>query len=364
MSNQTVNYGNNQKFFIYYINNKFYFMPAGGDKVVDVSANSGNVQIYGSDIGTEGTAAYVARAFGLEIVSIYGGTKTQPDFPDTFTATIKNNASNKYITANGSVLIGEDKNGADNQKFNFIRQPNGSWIIESVANTGKVFSVAGAPIDCSGVRVTLAQLTGGAYQTFFIIEKEGTHYIKTSYSYNALDMAANSHNINLHTTGDAAEQLAAQRYTIEIVEEEFDETELVLNPSSKYNKDGEILNKVSEGQTAFDVLSNFKNKLAKVFDENGNEVALTEKVGTGFKIELIVDGAKIDSLTVIVLGDVNGDGAVDSTDYLKIKKQFLGENSISGIFLSSADIDKNGIIDSTDYLKIKCHFLGSFNLFA
>ncbi len=60
-------------------------------------------------------------------------------------------------------------------------------------------------------------------------------------------------------------------------------------------------------------------------------------------------------------GDVDGTGVVDSTDYLRLKKVFLGEMpSPKGIYMYSADMDQNGSIDSTDYLQIKKIFLGTY----
>ena len=58
---------------------------------------------------------------------------------------------------------------------------------------------------------------------------------------------------------------------------------------------------------------------------------------------------------------MDGSGVVDSTDYLRLKKVFLGEfPSPEGIYMYSADMDQSGKIDSTDYLQIKKIFLGTY----
>ena len=58
-----------------------------------------------------------------------------------------------------------------------------------------------------------------------------------------------------------------------------------------------------------------------------------------------------------VIGDVNGDGKVTSTDYQIIKKIFAG-SSFSAEVEEKADINNDGAITSTDYLIIKYIFLG------
>ena len=53
------------------------------------------------------------------------------------------------------------------------------------------------------------------------------------------------------------------------------------------------------------------------------------------------------------LGDVDGDGKITSTDYLRIKRAFLKEYTLEGTAFALADVDFNNVINSTDYLKIK-----------
>ncbi len=70
------------------------------------------------------------------------------------------------------------------------------------------------------------------------------------------------------------------------------------------------------------------------------------------------------SYVAVISGDVDGNGIVDSTDYLRIKQYCLGSLQLSGAFYEASDVDASGVIDSTDYLRIKGHFLGTFDLYA
>ena len=71
---------------------------------------------------------------------------------------------------------------------------------------------------------------------------------------------------------------------------------------------------------------------------------------------------KADAEPQYLLGDVNNDGAIDSTDYLRIKGHFLGTYTLEGAALVAGDVNKDSAIDSTDYLRIKGHFLGTYTI--
>jgi hypothetical protein len=58
-------------------------------------------------------------------------------------------------------------------------------------------------------------------------------------------------------------------------------------------------------------------------------------------------------------GDLDQDGNITSTDYLKVKEMFLGSYALTASEKILADIDNDGGIDSIDYLSIKNHFLGN-----
>lgn len=71
--------------------------------------------------------------------------------------------------------------------------------------------------------------------------------------------------------------------------------------------------------------------------------------------------AAIDALDpVLLLGDVNNDGVINSTDYFIAKRLVLGTYNYNEGFVTRGDIDGNGKIDTTDYIKIKRHVLGTY----
>ena len=138
---------------------------------------------------------------------------------------------------------------------------------------------------------------------------------------------------------------------------------LVLT-NEKYEIKDNFLCNVSEETGVSEIISAFSTKGIAVFNAEGKKVSESEKIGTGYVVSLIVGGETVDSLTVIILGDVDGSGIVDSTDYLRTKQHFLGKLTLEGLYAMASDVDNSQTIDATDYLKIKSHFLGNNDLYA
>ena len=61
-------------------------------------------------------------------------------------------------------------------------------------------------------------------------------------------------------------------------------------------------------------------------------------------------------------GDVNGDGNVNATDYLMLKRAVLGTFALSDQKKAAADINGDGNVNATDYLMLKRVVLGTYNL--
>ena len=117
-----------------------------------------------------------------------------------------------------------------------------------------------------------------------------------------------------------------------------------------------ILYNVSPGTVYDDFVKHFENDAA-VINNKG------ETVGTG---ELICSGYTVtignSQFCIAVKGDVNGDGDINSTDYILIRLHFLKINQLDNEYLKAADTDLNGFVDTTDYISVKRHILKLFEL--
>ncbi len=61
-------------------------------------------------------------------------------------------------------------------------------------------------------------------------------------------------------------------------------------------------------------------------------------------------------------GDVNGDGTVNSTDFMQVRRHYLGIYSIPEDKITAADVNDDGKINSTDFMQIRRHFLGLYTI--
>lgn len=140
---------------------------------------------------------------------------------------------------------------------------------------------------------------------------------------------------------------------------------ITTTDSSKYEISGKLLGNVVAGTSVNSVLKQLNNnEYLKVFDQSGKQISGSTTVGTGAVVKLYSGSSVVDSITVVILGDIDGNSIVDATDYLRVKSTFIGEFSLNSAERKAADVDGGSIIDATDYLRIKSHFLGEYNLYA
>ena len=128
---------------------------------------------------------------------------------------------------------------------------------------------------------------------------------------------------------------------------------------------GEFLIGVRDNTTLFDLMIGLENaNMLKVYDKNENLITqLDELIGTGSTLVYSFEDIIIEQITIVVLGDISGDGVINSQDYLLAKRAFLGTVSLNKAQLKAASLSEENRVTSSDYLKIKRHFLGSYNLF-
>lgn len=82
-------------------------------------------------------------------------------------------------------------------------------------------------------------------------------------------------------------------------------------------------------------------------------------VGTGAKVT--VNG---DVYTVVLYGDLNGDGAINPADYIIVRKALLKIVELDDIQTVAAIGPKASKVTSTTYIQIRQHILGTYNFFA
>lgn len=85
----------------------------------------------------------------------------------------------------------------------------------------------------------------------------------------------------------------------------------------------------------------------------------TDIVGTGSKILVKENGNILRVYTIIIYGDVNGDGKINSVDLLVLQRHILEIEEINGVYKKAGNVRKDGKKPtSVDLLLIQRHILG------
>jgi len=99
--------------------------------------------------------------------------------------------------------------------------------------------------------------------------------------------------------------------------------------------------------TPVDVAAKFEGaENIRIVDKNGNVLAADALVGTGSKIQLVENGEVVDEVTVVIQGEIDGNGIIDSDDAIYMLRNTLFPDMFPVVV--DDDIDGNGVYDSDD----------------
>ena len=137
-----------------------------------------------------------------------------------------------------------------------------------------------------------------------------------------------------------------------------------LSWSYNQNIDKDLIYNIPEGSTVKAVKSQFTLTAAtiSVTDKDGNELPDNAVIATNHRINIISTTTKnaIKKFTVVIFGDVNGDGRISSLDFVLVKRHVWDISKLSGVYLiagcsSQKSVSGMSSINSLDFVYIKRH---------
>ena len=128
-----------------------------------------------------------------------------------------------------------------------------------------------------------------------------------------------------------------------------------IETSAKAKISGEYI-LATPGIKIQEIAENLKLTNYSATDAAKKTVQNSVKSMTGYTLK---DNLNDKTYTIIVLGDVNGDGEVKSTDYMRIKSYIMDNAKMNDNEKLAADINEDGQIKSTDYMRIKSYIMDS-----
>lgn len=159
-------------------------------------------------------------------------------------------------------------------------------------------------------------------------------------------------------TGTAEDGRIEKKVVANVIEQ-IEETAIIFSDELKL--DGNLI-------TGIDIknnnVTNFKNKITteldiEIYNPIGTLLNEQDRICTGSKLIFKENNITIAEYEILIYGDVNGDGRIDSIDLLVIERHILEIQKLNGIFLKSANTFKNGKNPtSVDLLVIQRHILG------
>jgi hypothetical protein len=116
-----------------------------------------------------------------------------------------------------------------------------------------------------------------------------------------------------------------------------------------------ILKGLSEKKTLSELLSMFYVSGTVQASAKGKVLSNNDYVPTG-----TVVSCGDYHFYVVVKGDTTGDGVVNASDFMQIKKFFLEDYILEDTYYMAADTNESGSISTSDYLQVRKYFLKEF----
>jgi hypothetical protein len=72
-------------------------------------------------------------------------------------------------------------------------------------------------------------------------------------------------------------------------------------------------------------------------------------------------GTVVDTYMIVILGDINGDGAIDAFDLFYLSLYLNGHTEIDGAYLEACDVNEDGVVNIADYNILRRWAVGDFS---
>lgn len=183
---------------------------------------------------------------------------------------------------------------------------------------------------------------------FYLNDKLMATQAESKYTYSNLTDATN-YTIKYTVTDNKGNKATSENISATTLEIKITEIYTVTN---------KCISRIKANTKKQDFLNNINSKVqAKVLTKDGKELEDTKNVGTGMKLDTTKG-----IFTIIITGDITGDGKISSTDIFKLKRKLVNLEIFDTIEEMASDVDYNNNVTSTDLLKTKQVCVGLLEL--
>lgn len=239
----------------------------------------------------------------------------------------------------------------ENDKFIYTgSQTNTTTILSNIKNTIGQKELIGNRLIIKKDGVTLA--------TFKIINISSRDYwLADHYIYTGTD----TFNLSNVTVNNGSKESSKGMVKIKyngIVLDQFQPIRLA-DSSLKLDKNKNLLLGIKEGQKVNNLINKVSlNTDVSVVNANGNHLSSDILVGTGDKLKIKLGDSTIEH-TLVVLGDVTGDGKVNVTDVGKLYRYLKGRITMEDCYIAAGNVvSTDDVIKVTDVGKLYRYIKG------
>lgn len=123
----------------------------------------------------------------------------------------------------------------------------------------------------------------------------------------------------------------------------------ILIDDYEVNEEKSIVSKILPGVSVEEFKSHIRNTNYKIINGKGEELKEEDRIGTGYKIEL--ESGK--QYTLVVYGDLNGDGKVNVIDIARLQKVLTRISEETELIKISADLKEDSKLDLNDLARLQ-----------
>ena len=120
-----------------------------------------------------------------------------------------------------------------------------------------------------------------------------------------------------------------------------------------------FVSKYNSGTTYKEILDNIGTSgSVKFIDNTGKELENSDIIRTGSKV-IISTGDESQEYTIVVYGDINGDGKITMSDLVKSANYLIDETIINeDCYKEAIDVTKDGNVRMSDIIKLSNILIG------
>lgn len=134
---------------------------------------------------------------------------------------------------------------------------------------------------------------------------------------------------------------------------------IVLKSDSSLNYDSLGYLRRIELKTSVETVSKeFTNENLKFFNISGNELKSADYVGTGTQVKLFNGSNAVDTKTVVVTGDMTGDGIINNRDVAMMNKKLIDKADAQECQMLAIDVNGDGYVNNKDAAMVARYLVG------